>query len=63
MKDTTALEKLNLMFNELKSSGRLSNTNRLETNILCLAQMAYDAGDRNAFKFAEQDLKMLAKNK
>lgn len=57
------LKKLRAKFDELKSSGRLNSTNRLETNILRLAQMAYDGGDTEAFKFAEQDLKIISKNK
>lgn len=56
------LEKLRVKFDELKSNGRLDNRNRLEMNILYLAQIAYDEGDTDAFKFAEQDLKILTKN-
>jgi hypothetical protein len=53
------LEKLEQKFNELKERHKLLDKKLLESRILYLAQINYDNGDKNAFKFAEQDLKII----
>lgn len=53
------LEKLKQKFNDLKEKTKLLDKKVFESKILFLSKLAYDAGDKDAFKFAEQDLKII----
>lgn len=61
MKNKIELKKLQQKFDELKNQGRFIDNNSTERIILRLSQMAYDSGDKDAFKFAEQDLKIISR--
>ena len=54
-----SVDKLNKKLEELKLEHKKYDELRVKNNILFLAQIAYDRGDKEAFKFAEQDLKIL----
>lgn len=53
------VDRLNKKLEELKLQFKKYDELRIKNNILFLAQMAYDRGDKESFKFAEQDLKIL----
>lgn len=53
------IDKLNEKLEKLKVNTKEFDKLRIKSNILFLAQTAYDRGDKDAFKFVEQDLKIL----